>query len=258
MAITFFRALDAEMLKIKGTVALKIVVLFPVVIAFIEFFAVSQAPFSSVNMRGIHYEWTALTLGILRPWGLLMMPLFAALECALVAGIDHSGNQWKSLLARPVPRWAPYVAKLVVVVSMVAASTIVLLCGILLDGAILPHVQHEVVFGFPIPWAVMCRESAQIFGLAFLVLAIQHWVSLRWQSFSIAIGVGVVGTVFGVAIAAAADQIGGWALYFPWALPTLVVDREPHNVEAGLLFGCALGLVAVVGGCLEFCKREVV
>jgi len=258
MAITLFRALHAEMLKVRGTLALKMVVLFPLVIVAIEFFAVSQAPFSSVNMRGVHYEWTALTLGILRPWGLLMMPLFVALECSLVAGIDHSGNQWKSLLARPVPRWSHYVAKLMVIVSMVAASTVALLCGILLDGAVLPHIQSEVVFGFPVPWAVMCRQSTEIFALAFLALAIQHWVSLRWHSFSVAMGVGVVGTVFGVAIAAAADQIGGWALYFPWALPTLVVDREPHNVQAGLLFGCGLGLIVAVFGCLEFCKREVV
>jgi lantibiotic transport system permease protein len=258
MAITLMRVLHAEMLKLKGTIALKIVVLFPVIVALLEFFAVSQAPFSSVNRDGIHYEWAALTLGILRPWGLLMMPLFIALECALVAGLDHSGNQWKSLLARPLPRWTPYVAKLIVVVSMVAASTIVLLCGILFDGAILPHVQPQVVFGFPVPWATMCRQAAQIFGLSFLALAVQHWVSLRWQSFSVAISVGIVGTVLGVAIAGGADQVENGALYFPWALPTLVVGRPPHNVEAGLLIGGALGLVATLVGCLEFCKREVV
>src|SRR5271155_348592 len=96
MAIALMRALHAEMLKLKGTTALKIVVLFPLIVALLEFFAVSQAPFSSVNRDGIQYEWAALTLGILRPWGLLMMPLFIALECALVAGLDHSGNQWKS------------------------------------------------------------------------------------------------------------------------------------------------------------------
>lgn len=257
MAITLLRALLAEELKMKRTIALKIVVLFPAIVVLLEFFAVSQAPFSAVNRGGIGYEWTALTIGILRPWGLLMMPLFIALESALVSGIDHSGNQWKSLLARPLPRWTPYIAKLIVVVSMAAASTFVLLCGILMDGAILPHVQSDVVFGFPVPWAAICRQSAQILGLAFLPLAIQHWVSLRWRSFSIAIGIGIVGTVLGVAISTAADQLGVWALYFPWALPTLVLDRKPHNIEAGLLISGALGLIVTTSGCFEFCRREV-
>jgi lantibiotic transport system permease protein len=257
MAITVMRALHAEMLKMKGTLALKIVVLFPAVVVLLEFFAVSQAPFASINRWGISDEWKALTVGILRPWGLLMMPLFLALESALVAGLDHSGNQWKSLLARPVPRWTPYIAKLVVVVSMTAASTVALVCGILLDAAILPHIQSEVVFGFPVPWAAIFRQSSEVFGLAFLALSIQHWVSLRWQSFSVAISIGIVGTVLGVAIASAAEQLGTWVLYFPWALPTLALDRQPHNIEAGVLIGGALGVVATVAGCCDFCRREV-
>jgi hypothetical protein len=72
------------------------------------------------------------------------------------------------------------------------------------------------------------------------------------------IGVGIVGTVLGVAIAGGAYQVENRALYFPWALPTLVVGRPLHNVEAALLIGGALGLVATLVGCLEFCKREVV
>ena len=61
---------------------------------------------------------------------------------ALVAGLDHSENHWKSLLARPVPRWTLYVAKLIVVTALLAASAFVLLCGILIDGAILPRLTR--------------------------------------------------------------------------------------------------------------------
>lgn len=255
--MTLLRALHAETLKMKRTTALKIAVLFPAVIVLLEFFAVSLAPFSSVNRTGIGHEWTALTLGILRPWALLMMPLLLTLETALMAGLDHSGNQWKSLLARPVPRWAPYMAKLIIVIAMTAASTLVLLCGILADGTILPHIQSEVVFGLPVPLAAMLQQSAQIFGLLFPALAIQHWVSLRWHSFSIAIGAGIVATVLGVAIASVADQVGVWALYFPWALPALVLRREPHGVGVALLASGMLGLAATAAGCLDFCRREV-
>jgi hypothetical protein len=186
-----------------------------------------------------------------------MMPLYITLETALIAGLDHSDNQWKSLLARPVPRWTLYVAKLIVVVLMTAASTFVLLCGILIDGAILARVQSEAVFGFPVPWAAIFRDGAQVMGLAFLALTIQHWVSLRWHSFSVAMGAGIVATVVGGFAVAAAQQDGGWPRYFPWALPMLVLARQPHNIEAALLISNALGLIVAAAGCLEFCKREV-
>lgn len=210
-----------------------------------------------MNFNGIANKWTVLASLTLRVWAVLMMPLYITLETALVAGLDHSENQWKSLLARPVPRWTLYVAKLIVVMAMTAAGTLVLLCGILIDGAILGRVQSEVVFGFPVPWAAIFRDGAEVVGLAFPALTIQHWVSLRWRSLSVAIGAGIVAMVAGCFAVAAAQQDGGWPQYFPWALPMLVLARRPHHIGAALSIGAALGLVVAAGGCLDFCRREV-
>ena len=132
-----------------------------------------------------------------------------------------------------------------------------LLCGILIDGAILTRVQSEVVFTFPIPWVAIFRDGAQVMGLAFLALTIQHWVSVRWRSFSVAIGTGIVALVTGAFAAAATQQTGGWPQYFPWALPMLVLARHPHNIEPALWIGGALGVVVATAGCLDFCRREV-
>jgi len=109
-------------------------------------FMASQAPFSMLHRNGIRNEWTNLARSILWFWASLMMPLCNTLETALIAGLDHSENQWKSLLARPVPHWTLYVAKLIVIVAMTAASTLALLCGILMAGAILPRLQPQCGF----------------------------------------------------------------------------------------------------------------
>jgi hypothetical protein len=149
--MNLIRVLHAESLKIKRTLALKLVVISPAVLVLLVFFMASQSPFSTVNRHGIADEWNELSTLVLRFWAALMLPLFLALETALTAGIDHTGNQWKSLFARPVPRWTFYTAKLMVAAGMVFASAIVLVCGVLLAGAILPHVQPETVFRFPAP-----------------------------------------------------------------------------------------------------------
>ena len=117
------RALHSELLKMKRTIALKMVVLSPLVIVLLILFVTSQGPFSTLNRSGLGNKWMVLASLTLRVWAALMMPLYITLETALIAGLDHSENQWKSLLARPVPRWTLYVAKLTVVVAMTVVST---------------------------------------------------------------------------------------------------------------------------------------
>jgi hypothetical protein len=241
----------------KRTIALKMVVLAPAVIILPILFLASQVPFSMLNRNGIANEWTTLERRILTPWVFLMMPLYITLEAALIAGLDHSENQWKSLLARPVPRWTLYVAKLVVVAAMTVIGTLVLLGGILMDGAILPRVQSELIFGFPVPWATIFREGVQVLGLVFFALTIQHLVSMRWRSFPVAIGTGIVAMVMGFFAAGVGQQFGGWFQYFPWALPMLVLARRPQNVEMALWISGVAGLVVAAAGCWDFCRREV-
>jgi lantibiotic transport system permease protein len=108
--MTLLRVLHAEVLKMKRTIALKMVVLSPAVVVPLILFLASQAQFSMLNRNGISNEWAQLTRSNLLFWALLMMPLYITLETAVMAGLDHSENQWKSLLARPVPRWTLYVA----------------------------------------------------------------------------------------------------------------------------------------------------
>ncbi len=251
------RVLHAEMLKMKRTIALKMVVLAPAVILGLIFFSAVEAPFSTLNRAGVKNEWSTLTGLALNFWALLMMPLYITLETALLAGLDHSENQWKSLLARPLPRWTLYTAKLLVVMAMTAGGTLALLGGVLLEGAVLPHVQTELVFGFPVPWSAIFRDGAQVCGLAMAALAVQYWVSLRWRSFSIAVGFGIVTLIAGAFAYGAGREVGGWPQYVPWALPMLVFSKQPHNTEAALWVGGAVALLVSAAGCVEFSRREV-
>lgn len=245
------------MLKLKRTFALKMVVLAPLAIICLTVFMASQAPFSVLRMRAAEDDWRALSKVNFQFWALLMMPLYITLQTALIAGLDHSEHHWKALLARPVPRWAIYLAKLLIVVAMAIASGVVLLCGLLAGGAFLHQSTAELRFGFPVPYASMGKQLAEITGMAFLSLTIQHWVSLRWSSFPAAIGFGIVAMVAGFAMAFAGGQFGGWPQYFPWSLPMLPLARQPHDIGTVLWAGATAGLVVSVAGCIDFCRREV-
>lgn len=255
--MTLIRALSAEMLKLKRTIALKMVVLAPLTVILLTLFMASQAPFSTLRGSAATDHWGALARVNLQFWGLLMLPLYLTLETALTAGLDHTDNQWKALFARPMPRWATYVAKLVVVQTMAAASGALLVLGVVLEGIFLQTLHPELRFVAQAPLGLLLRQVAEMTGLAFLSLALMHWVSLRWRSFSVAVGFGIVAIVTSFAMLLAAGQYGAWPQYFPWSLPVLVVARQSQDMGRVLWISGLVGLLAVVAGCMEFSRREV-
>ena len=106
--MTLFRVLHAEVLKMRRTIAWKMAVFAPGIVVVLAFFAAWQAPFSTISRFGPAQEWAALTRFCMRLWAILMLPLYIVLQSALLAGLDHAGGQWRSILARPLPRWTFY------------------------------------------------------------------------------------------------------------------------------------------------------
>jgi len=256
--MVLIRALSSEAIKIRRTIALKMVVLAPIAVVLLTLFMASQAPFSTLRRGGTAVDpWRPLSRVNLQFWGLLMLPLYVTLQTALLAGLDHADNQWKTLFARPVPRWTVYISKLTVAIAMVAASAGILVTGVSVEGKFLHWFDSGLGFAAKPPVALIARQAAQMTGLALLLLCIQHWVSLRWRSFSVSIGFGIVAIVTSFAMLLAAGQYGTWTQYFPWSLPMLVIARQPQSVEPVLWLSGLAAVVVIVAGCLEFCRREL-
>lgn len=256
--MTFLRVLSTEGLKLRRTIALRMVFIAPIAVALLTLFMASQAPFSTLRRGAAAPDvWRALIRVNLQFWALLMLPLFVTLQAALIAGVDHSGNQWKALFARPIPRWSIYLSKLWILVAMTAASAVILAIAIVLEGRMLHAYDGALGFGAAPPIAALSRQVAQITALAFLLLSVQLWVSLRWRSFSVATGFGVLAIVTSFAMLLAAGQYGAWPQYFPWSLPMLVLARQPQNIEFAIGVGLVAGTVVTAGGCVDFCRRDV-
>jgi len=245
----------AETLKLKRTIALRMVVVAPAAVVLLVLFLTSNVTTLLLNQRV--ELWTALTRFTLIFWSILMMPLYVTLETALVAGIDHSDNQWKVLLSRPVPRWTFYVVKLFTVVLMTGTSTVLLVLGIIANGSILPKIQPDLHFAPAIPWADIITKAAQVASLGFLLLTIQHWVSLRWRSFTVAVAVGIVAMVVGYAMLFTTSQNSpGWAIYCPWSFPMLALGSRAANLTGLLWINALLGITMSTIGSWEFSRRD--
>jgi hypothetical protein len=254
--MAFIRVLWAETLKTKRTVALRMAILTPAALMALMTFIAVESPFSFLLSQGVDL-WIAFARRSLMIWTALALPLSITLEGALMAGLEHAENQWKNLFALPVPRWTVYISKLAVVVALILVSTVLLFFFIILGGKLLPLVEPTLTFATPIPWLTFLQLGAETAGLAFLAIAIQQWVSVRWRSFTVAVGFGLVATVAGFVITGATTRDGPeWARYFPWTMPTVALVR-PERLSTFMLSSLACGLAIVALGCWEFCRRDV-
>jgi len=261
----FARALWAETLKARRTLALWLAAIAPAVVIAVQLAMIwdRRAYYRAQGVaRGVWFEYGAQTMVL---WGLLMLPLFVTLETALVGQWEHASGGWKRLFALAVPRGALYAAKQVAGMLLIGLSLLTLTALLVLTGLSMRLWLPGLGFEAPVPLWAYAQYALAMFVGAWLIIAIQTWVAQRWSSFAVACGVGVAMTVAGVLVIQS-----DWASFYPWTLPVLVGNG--FSVEAmqtlngftdglpwrELLFGALGGvLVALVGG-YDVTRRDVV
>jgi hypothetical protein len=247
------RALYAEMLKLRRTLALRLAIVMPVLVALMQFLVFMDRSTSMVFAD--ETPWIALMQRTLVFWALLTLPLFATLETALLAGLEHNNGGWKYLFVLPISRGAVYAAKQIAGMALIGLSTVVLAVSIVLAGWGLRLLRPEMGFEDALPWVPFLVRCGIIYLSAWLLISLQTWVGLRWQSFVVAASAGIALTVAGMFIARA-----DWGHFYPWALPGLIANDFSKGASVPwprVLFGGLGGVAAaLLGGC-EMTRRDV-
>ena len=246
----FLRVLLTEILKLKRTLALWMVLVSPLVMVLLEFAITAKR--ASVLMVNGNDVWPPIVKQTIEVWTLLMMPMFVTLETSLLAGFENTGKNWKTLLALPTPRWTIYVSKLVVTITLLWAAHAVLVVGTIGSGALLKLIHPNLNLG-SMPLNPFVAPMLRVSAAALLAVAIQHWVSLRWQSYSVAIGFGMCAMLIGI-FAVQSSAFGPW---FPWSLPIRAVLSGAAGQDRITIIAVAGFLGATMVGCWEFVRREI-
>jgi lantibiotic transport system permease protein len=241
------RVLHAEVLKLKRTLAFRMVFLLPLLVALLEFFIAWKMEKISADFN----IWKFLPTSSLQIWAVFMMPLLITLETALLNGIEHSDKQWKHILALPIPRHYVYFAKFAVAQCLILASTFILCALTVLVGVLVMKLRPEMANAGPIPFGWIGTHLLYVWIASWFIIAIHTWISIRWSGFPIPLGAGIGGVFF--ALFAAGASIGK---FYPWLLP-MNIFLEGRFTYA-LILGVTGGVVALVLGCLDFVRRDVV
>ena len=243
--------LSAELLKLRRTLAFWMVPAAPLVVLLLTFLLFHQR--AATFAKSGKPLWDSLQRNAFVLWAVLMLPLYIALQTALLAGLEHAEDRWRNLLALPAPRWALYAVKLAIPCAMVFASSLILNFGVLLEGALLARLKPILLFPAPLPWAQAWQNTLFCLGSSLLMIAIQQWVSLRFPAFAAPAGFGIGCTVAGFVLINS-QQYGPW---WPWCLPAQVLAAKPDAVAHALWYSGVGAVVAAVAGGIEFSRRDV-
>ncbi len=246
----FVRVLLTECLKLKRTLALWMVLIAPMAMVLLQF-AITYKRAGALQSTSKD-AWSIIVHETIEPWTLLLMPLFVTLETSLLAGLENTEKNWKNLLALPAPRWTVYISKLVVTIGLLWAAHAVLIGGTALSGVLLKALLPKLNFG-ELPLTPFLMPMLRVSVAALLGVTIQHWVSLRWQSYTAAMGFGMCAMIFGV-FASNSTLIGSW---FPWSLPIHAVLHGAAGNDGITYWSLGGAALAAMLGCWEFTKREI-
>jgi hypothetical protein len=251
--MALIRALRAERLKMKRTLALWLAPIAPLVIVALQLAIVLQRQ-DYYRRQDLSQAWAEYGGQIVFLWAILMLPLFVTLETALLSNLEHGNHQWKHLFALPISRGAVYAAKQVSGMAIIGLSMTSLYVYIVLSGLALRVLTPGLGFEAPVPWSEFFRYIAMAYLASWLILSIHTWVGLRWHSFVLASAVGITAMVVAVVLIQS-----DWGQWYPWTLPGLVASglNAGLDVQTELLVGSAGGVVAALLGGWDVIRRDV-
>jgi hypothetical protein len=252
--MTLTNTLYTELIKMKRTLGFWLALLAPLIVVGLEFLVmVSQGQDMMDFANGQPWQWhMKFTLTL---WGLFVLPLFVTLETALLAGWEHENSTWKVLYAQPIPRWMVTTAKQFSGLVLLAISYLVLGISVIGSGVLLHQVKPALGLAAPVPWMEMLGYCLLIFLISWLIIAVHSLISLRWNSFVVAMAAGVVATMSGVFFIRSEE----YAPFYPWAMQGLIANKllEDGWPVAQLVWGIGGGLLAFLVSNWYLSRRDV-
>jgi lantibiotic transport system permease protein len=173
-------------------------------------------------------------------WAYFLYPMAVTALTVLVAQIEHGPRMWNHLLTLPVDRARLFAAKIAVVLGLVGLMTLILYA--VLYAAIICatlFIPGAAVSGDP----QMSDTFTSLFmmnGAGFMMIILQLWLALRFNSFTVPLVAGIVGTFLALAIQASKAFV-----FLPWLAPAYTFTITKPGSLAVVIFGYAGGLLLV-------------
>lgn len=225
-------ALAVEAYKLQRSLTLLLAGVAPLLIAVFTFF--------NLLRTDTPLPWEMTLKSAAGIWAFFMLPMSVTALTALVAQAEHNPRTWDHLRALPIPRWHLYASKAICVLGVVLAMSLwlALLVNLAVHAAGLWKPEIAATGSPNITSYILLL--GRIYLAAWLLIAVQLWIALRYSSFVPALAAGISGTFF--AVVATSAKVGA---ILPWQIPVNQLAADPSRAQLTLALGS-------IGGCVVF------
>ncbi|TQR20977.1 ABC transporter permease [Psychrobacillus vulpis] len=242
------RLFQSEFLKLRKSLIWLLIFVSPILSLFLGLLESNEI----TNVKGA--EWMTTLSMMTISHAILFLPLLAGVFSSFVCRYEHAGGGWKQLLAMPVSRGSIYVAKLLVVAALIAATQLLFVVCLLFIGW---------VKGYPsvIPWDSIAISIVGGWVACLPLIALQMFVSVAWSSFAAPLALNVILTIPNMLIINS-EKFGP---YYPWAQPFLAMMPNSSEGFGALNVSLVTLLIVILGslglflssGFVYFKRKEV-
>lgn len=210
---TFFRCLVAELLKMKRTSALLVVLVAPYVVVLLPtLFVLGDGERFLPSTRMTSWVWLSQTVFI--TWCMVVFPVVLGLVTALLAALEHRAEGFRHLFALPVGRRTLYLAKQAATFLLVLLAFLLLAFGVLLAGWALRWLRPGLGFEVEVPWGLLGYLVLGGAVAAGFVVAVQTWVALVNRELAAPLGLAFLAVASLLALRAVDVDL---VAYHPWS-----------------------------------------
>lgn len=230
------RCIKSENQKLKHSVIFPACIVIPVIPAIMGTFNYLQ---NLSILKGQWYSlWTQLTLF----YATFFYAPLIALYCSYLWRLEHRGNNWNTFMSMPVPVPCLFLGKLAVILRVTLITQLWVGILFLVSGKLigLPGmIPFQIIF-----WLLRGSLAAIAIG------ALQLLLSMVIRSFSVPIGIALIGSVLGMLI-----SNKGLGQFYPYSL--MMTGMNSNKSTDSLSGGLLPFILSVVLFFLVFCLIAV-
>jgi lantibiotic transport system permease protein len=241
------RALGAEVLKLRRTLAFRLMFIVPLLIVLLQTGVYTR---SGEAMESVASPLVGFERGIVTLWTLVFLPFYATLVTALIAAFDHADHCWDQLFALPLRRAGIYAAKWLAATALVVSASAIM-AVVTIAAAELLKIVHPAWAAKPVSFVMPVDGAWRSSAAALFLIAIQFWASIRWRSFIGPIALGIAGIMSGIILIQAPLAV---LSAYPWTAPAAAAS--PTRPGSALLCGALAGVVIAILACYSLASRD--
>ena len=233
---SFSRAVSAEILKLRSTVALKLALIYPIIPVFI--YGLIMFYFQEKIADNKMNTWAFFISIVWNFWSSFAFLPLIGLQTILINNLENANNGWRNLFSLAFSRNKIYLAKLLTVIFLILISLVSLSFYIYLYGIICSVAFPQLNFqNHSIPLTLFVNPLLVLVG-SLAIICLHYFFSAFVKNVFTCFGATVFVTILGLFLIQKEDI----AIYFPWSWPALSSHSFNNGMNASQLGEKSLAL----------------